>query len=85
VIGQLRAVLAFFSDSTDASNHLEQKRQTLGIKRGLESIGKTRFGTLHWSSESMLRCLPAIRDIVSGGEVNVKARILRQLALLADC
>jgi hypothetical protein len=75
VIKQLRAVLAFFSDSTDASNHLEHMRQTLDIKRGLESIGTTRFGTLHWSSESMIRCLPAIRKIVGDGEVDTKVKV----------
>ncbi|PVF91233.1 hypothetical protein CPB86DRAFT_675702, partial [Serendipita vermifera] len=66
------SVLTFFSHSTQATTHLTRARGTLDISRGLEKIGKTRFGTVYHSSNSILRCTPAIEKVVKSGLVTSK-------------
>lgn len=44
---------------------------TLGISRGLEAIGKTRFATVYYAAASLLRCLPAIAKILDDGTVEL--------------
>ena len=41
---------------------------------GLESIGKTRFATLTWSSISLRRCLPAIRELCTEEKIQIAVR-----------
>jgi hypothetical protein len=53
-------------------DHLERTRTRLGIKRGLESIGDTRFATIYWSAVSVHRCLPALREIVSDKKLGIE-------------
>lgn len=48
---------------------LAKAREQLVIGRGLESIGKTRFGTVVHSSVSVQRCIPAIQKAISFGRV----------------
>jgi hypothetical protein len=42
----------------------DYQRDRMGIGRGLVTIGDTRFGTIYWSGESILRGLPAFRVII---------------------
>ncbi|KAJ6615668.1 hypothetical protein B0H10DRAFT_1800959, partial [Mycena sp. CBHHK59/15] len=53
--------------------HLKALRVILDINKGLEKIGKTRFGTLYWSSHSLLRCLSAISELINTGIINVES------------
>jgi hypothetical protein len=48
-----------------AQEHFNYQRKKLGIARGLEMIGETRFGSIYWSGESVLRGFPALRAIVA--------------------
>ncbi len=50
--------------STYALDHFDHERTRLGIGCGLESIGNTRFGTIYWSAESVLRGIDALVNIV---------------------
>ncbi|KAF8600767.1 hypothetical protein BDV93DRAFT_446901, partial [Ceratobasidium sp. AG-I] len=63
MISQLRRTLNHFSKSTYATAVLTERRQLLGIGRGLETIGKTQFGTIPQAASSMLRCMPPIRQL----------------------
>lgn len=47
--------------------------QRYGIKHGLESMGKPRFATAHYSALSYLNCLPAIYALVDQGTHVVQA------------
>ncbi|CAG8732788.1 6431_t:CDS:2, partial [Acaulospora colombiana] len=71
-INTTRGVLTFFSHSTHATTHLTSVRKSLDISRGLERIGKTRFGTIYHSSNSILRCAPAIEKLVKDEIINSK-------------
>lgn len=68
VIVILRGVIKFFGHSTETNNCMEHARIRLGIRRGIIRIGKTRFGSLYHSGESLRLCIPAIRDIVCNPE-----------------
>ncbi|TDL27053.1 hypothetical protein BD410DRAFT_482841 [Rickenella mellea] len=48
-IKNLRRTVKYFKKSTFASAHLRIRRKKLKIRRGLKSIGKTRFGTIYHS------------------------------------
>ena len=61
VIKNLRLVVSFFSHSTFSTTHLTRIRKRLKISRGIEKIGKTRFGTICLSSMAVDRCAPAIK------------------------
>ena len=50
---------------------LRALRNELKLGPGLESIGKTRFATLVWSAISLLRCLGAIRQLVTSGRIEI--------------
>jgi hypothetical protein len=78
VVSQLHRTLSFFSDSTDSANHLEEVRKELGIHCGFEKIGKTRFGSIYWSTESLRRCLPALQIIVSNPDHPVNITVCRK-------
>ncbi|KAJ7231085.1 hypothetical protein C8J57DRAFT_1092056, partial [Mycena rebaudengoi] len=41
-----------------------QSRKDCGISRGLQSVGETRFATIYWSLDSILRGIPAFVKIV---------------------
>lgn len=64
VIAQLRGLLAFLSLSTYTMDHLEAALSVLLITRTIQFIGETRFGTIYWSIESVLRCFPGFERIV---------------------
>ncbi|KAJ7719512.1 ribonuclease H-like domain-containing protein [Mycena metata] len=46
-------------------------RVIFDINKGLETIGNTRFGTLYWAGYSLLRCLPAISELIELGIIDV--------------
>ncbi|KAJ6607994.1 ribonuclease H-like domain-containing protein [Mycena sp. CBHHK59/15] len=70
-IGKMRTTITYFSHSTYSATHLKALRVILDINKGLEKIGKTRFGTLYWSSHSLLRCLSAISELINTGIINL--------------
>jgi hypothetical protein len=49
----------------------DHQRQKMGIGRGLETIGETRFGTIYWSGESVMRGLPALKVIVEDEDLQI--------------
>jgi hypothetical protein len=65
VIATVRGIIAFMNKSTYAQEHFDYQRRRLGIGRGLETIGETRFGMIFWSGKSVLRGLPAFKAIMS--------------------
>ncbi|KAG5634248.1 hypothetical protein H0H81_002717, partial [Sphagnurus paluster] len=65
LIKRVRTVIKYFKHSKPVKAMLKDIRISQGLGPGLESIGKTRFSTLTWSAESVRRCLPAIRDLVT--------------------
>ncbi|KIY52238.1 hypothetical protein FISHEDRAFT_56000 [Fistulina hepatica ATCC 64428] len=63
-VKRMRDILAFVSLSTYTFDQLDNERRRLGIGRTIEGIGETRFATMCWSAESLLRCYPAFVNIV---------------------
>ncbi|KAF7310297.1 DUF659 domain-containing protein [Mycena indigotica] len=86
VIERMRLLITFFSQSTYAATHLSALRVVLYINKGLEKIGKTRFGTMYYTAYSLIRCFEAIRmlfhlDIIhtTGSEELSKLAWMRSL------
>ena len=61
--------------STYSMEHFNYQRKKMGISRGLETIGETRFGTLYWSGKSVLRGLPALKAIAADEELQIKITV----------
>jgi hypothetical protein len=63
--------------------HYDHKRAELGISRGLEAIGDSRFGTIYWAVVSVQRRLPAfqamVEDINLGIDIAVGCAITLQM------
>lgn len=72
IISDLRRTLTFFSHSDHTVNVLLEKRLGMGVGRGLESIGTTRFATITISAVSMRRCLPALREACTSNRIVVE-------------
>ncbi|KAJ7769822.1 ribonuclease H-like domain-containing protein [Mycena metata] len=70
-IGKMRMTITYFSHSTYSATHLKALRVIFDINKGLETIGRTRFGTLYWAGYSLLRCLPAISELIELGIIDV--------------
>ncbi|KAJ7079037.1 hypothetical protein C8R43DRAFT_1092890 [Mycena crocata] len=64
IIADMKEILALMSLSSYTRDWFDVARKELGISRGLESIGDTRFGTIYWSLESISRGIPAFVSIV---------------------
>jgi hypothetical protein len=64
-ISWLQQLITYFSHSSFATQHLTAQRLKMGIKTGLVSIGNTRFLTIYWASDALLKCLPAIKELVT--------------------
>ena len=77
VISQIRTILAFTSRSTYAMEHFNHQRARLGIRQGLEHIGKTHFGTIYWSALSVQRGLPAFMALVENNIDIAVSQILK--------
>ncbi|KZW01720.1 hypothetical protein EXIGLDRAFT_760625 [Exidia glandulosa HHB12029] len=64
VISLSRRLLAYFKRSSYAIYHLKAHQYDFGVRRGLESIGKTRFSSINRSATSILRNIEPIKTIV---------------------
>ncbi|KAF8214639.1 hypothetical protein K438DRAFT_1705900 [Mycena galopus ATCC 62051] len=72
-IGKMRSTITYFSHSTYSATHLKALRVILEINKGLEAIGKTRFGTLYWAGYALLRCIPGISELIETGIIDVNS------------
>jgi len=63
-ISVVRHIIATMNKAHLGKTALDQARAELGVGRGLEAIGKTRFGTTIRSSESVHRNLQPIKLVV---------------------
>jgi hypothetical protein len=79
----LRGILSALSASTYSREHYDYQRKADNVTRGLVSIGETRFATLYWSGESLLRGLPTIRKLVAEPELGINISV-SVIYLLAD-
>ncbi|TFK57954.1 hypothetical protein BDN72DRAFT_966451, partial [Pluteus cervinus] len=70
VIAVVRKTIAKFHKSHIGISELEAARKLLGIKRGLEKIGKTRFATIIHSAKSVQRNLPALKKVAEWNNFN---------------
>ena len=63
--------------SNFAMEHFNYQRSKLGIPRGLEAIGETRFGTIYWAAYSLSQGLPAMEAIIKDThlQVNIAVRV----------
>ncbi|KAJ7078626.1 ribonuclease H-like domain-containing protein, partial [Mycena crocata] len=68
----LPGTIKSYSHSKEAKGLLKDLRVQGGTGRGLETIGKTRFATIAWSSISLRRNLPWIRTLSTNGQVEIK-------------
>jgi hypothetical protein len=75
VIGTLRGIIAFMNKSNYATEFFDYYRHKLGIRRGLETIGETRFGTFYWSGESVLRGLPALKMMIEDDDLQIEVPV----------
>ena len=50
--------------------------QEVGVARGLEKIGKTRFATHYWSAMSVERNLSSILSLVGDGSATIKVKAM---------
>lgn len=66
-------VTTHFSHATLNATHLEEALKERGIKRGLETMGKTRFSTAYKCARSVQRCLPGLYHIIRNKIIDVKA------------
>ncbi|KAK7015432.1 hypothetical protein R3P38DRAFT_2543872 [Favolaschia claudopus] len=66
-IGRMRVIITHFSHSSYSPTHLNAMRVVDAINKGLEAIGRTRFGTIYWAGYSVIRSLPAIVILVKTG------------------
>ncbi|KAJ7613363.1 hypothetical protein DFH06DRAFT_1370699 [Mycena polygramma] len=64
---KMRDTISFFSKSSYSATHLASLRVSMDINKGLEKIGKIRFGTLYWAGYALAGCLPAIHQLVTTG------------------
>ncbi|KAJ6447553.1 hypothetical protein C8R47DRAFT_999767 [Mycena vitilis] len=79
----VRATIKYFSQSKDSKKLLRDLRLREHLGRGLETIGKTRFATVTWSSISLRRNLNPIRSLVTTGLIEIKI-VLNQLISVTE-
>ncbi|KIM38034.1 hypothetical protein M413DRAFT_76363 [Hebeloma cylindrosporum] len=70
-IKTIRRTIKYFKNSNASKDLLRELREELKLGPGLESIGKTRFSSLVWSSVSVLRCLRAIRQLATSERIDI--------------
>lgn len=63
----LRAVITKFHKSHPGTAQLEAAQDFCRISRGLEAIGKTRFGSIILAARSLERNIPALKHVVEVG------------------
>lgn len=75
MIKQIRSSVKYFKKSNFASAHLRLARVKFSVKRGLKSIGKTRFGGLYHSGESLRQNLKPIRHLSTEKTITVPVSV----------
>ncbi|KAF9021143.1 hypothetical protein BDZ89DRAFT_1071717 [Hymenopellis radicata] len=68
-IVRMKGTIRYFSKSNYGSTHMRALRVTLEINKGLEKVGKTRFGTIYWAGYALQRCLPAITELLNSNVI----------------
>ncbi|KAJ7049280.1 ribonuclease H-like domain-containing protein, partial [Mycena amicta] len=63
-ISTMKGTIKYFSKSTHSATHLSAVRVTHDVNKGLEKVGKTRFGTIYWSGYSVKRCWDSMKQLV---------------------
>lgn len=81
MINQLRKLLTHFKMSTYATGKLNAARKLLGVSRGLQSIGRTRFATVYYAATSVLSNLPALYKIYRDNEVDTMTTPLPEVCI----
>lgn len=69
-----KKVVKYFSHSTRNASKLSSMRSEMGIARGLEKVGKTRFATNYWSALSVERNMTLVCKLVEEGSAEIKVR-----------
>jgi hypothetical protein len=75
IIAKIKELLAFMSLSTYSHDWFDTAREELKISRGLQSVGETRFGTIYWSLDSILRGIPAFISIVRNPKLGIESEV----------
>ncbi|KAJ6486304.1 hypothetical protein DFH09DRAFT_948883 [Mycena vulgaris] len=73
IIAELEEILAFMSLSSYSRDWFDETRKSLGISRGLQSVGETRFATIYRSLDSVLRGIPEFSSIVRNRTLGIDA------------
>ncbi|KAF8596965.1 hypothetical protein BDV93DRAFT_453992, partial [Ceratobasidium sp. AG-I] len=66
-IAKMRSIITHFHTSSFAARHLSALRAKYHVSQGLVAIGNTRFASFYYASQSTLRCLPLILELISSG------------------
>ena len=61
--------------SSYSQDWFDTSRAELGISRGLESVGETRFATIYWSLDSVLRGIPSFVSIVRNPALGIDSEV----------
>jgi hypothetical protein len=69
-IAKMRTTISHFSHSSCSATHLKSLRVSRDINKGLEKVGKTRFGTIYWAGYALIPCLPPISELITTGVIN---------------
>lgn len=64
--------------------HFDYERSKLGIRRGLEGIGDTRFGTIYWAGKSVQRGLATLQAIVQRDSLGIDIAVSFYLYFLGS-
>ncbi|KAJ7681273.1 hypothetical protein B0H17DRAFT_903969, partial [Mycena rosella] len=83
-IGKMRTTTTYFSHSAYSATRLKALRVIIQVNKGLEKIGKMRFGTMYWASYALLRCLPGISELISTGIIENFELELQQLCNILE-
>jgi hypothetical protein len=73
-ISVVRYIIAKLNKAHLGKTALDKTRAELGIGRGLEAVGKTRFGTIIRSSESVRRNIQPIKLMVERETYDLEVR-----------
>lgn len=82
LIKQLHATIKYFEQSGHAKTLLREHQEERSLGPGLESIGKTRFGTLLWSAVSVQCCIPGIQELSANEQIEITVCICNILVSL---
>ncbi|KAJ6552285.1 hypothetical protein DFH09DRAFT_925301, partial [Mycena vulgaris] len=84
IIAELEEILAFMSLSSYSRDWFDETRKSLGISRGLQSVGETRFATIYRSLDSVLRGIPEFSSIVRNRTLGDVYKFRRDLTRLVS-